>query len=319
VLLMNYGARIVSVKRPNALGEVGEITLGYDALDEYVDTEMNYGATIGRVVNRIAGGVFELDGIPIYLSKNREDLHHVHGGFSGFDKKVWAIQGLSKDGEGVKILFEYLSPDGDEGYPGNLDALVEYSITADTIEINYSATSDQTTIANLTNHAYWNLEGPAATVQDQELTIPASNVVATSDDLIPTGDLDPVEDSWLDFRAPKSLQDAIETRGGVDHNFVLDKGTSYGFAARVRSPSSGRAMTVETDQPICVCYTGNYLKGKSAWGNPCAKHQALCLETQQFPDAVHHPNFPSIVLRPGETYHHIAKYIFTIEEQGSST
>jgi aldose 1-epimerase len=313
ISLTNYGARIVSVKVPDRKGVIGEITLGHDNLDKYLSEKSYFGCTTGRVANRIADAEFDLDGEVYHLAKNNLGKHHLHGGLEGFDAKVWHIKDIEEGSGTASITFVYTSQDGEEGYPGTLSTQVEFSISECQIEISYTATTDKPTIVNLTNHTYWNLAGTSTRVYGHQVAILASSYMETNTEMIPTGRILPVGGTLLDFHEMKPLRNAMETLGGIDHNYVLDKGTKFGLAAQLYEPSTGRKMAVETDQPTVVFYTGNYLEGKKAWGKPCRKHQALCLETQQFTDAVHHPDFPSIVLRPRETYHQVTRYKLTTD------
>jgi aldose 1-epimerase len=308
VSLTNYGARIVSVKVPDRKGKIGEITLGHNTLYGYLSERSYFGCTTGRVANRIANAEFDLDGKTYHLNKNSNGKHHLHGGLEGFDAKVWDIINIEEGSESATVAFGYMSQDGEEGYPGTLIVQVKFTITGDQIEIGYNAATDKPTIVNLTNHTYWNLARVNTKIYGHRVEIRASSYLETDSEMIPTGRILPVEGTQLDFREMKPLQDAIETLGGIDNNYVLDKGAKLGLAASAYEPATGRKMTAETDQPVIVFYTGNYLEGKSAWGEPCMKHQALCLETQQFTDAVHHPEFPSIVVRPRETYHQMTRY-----------
>jgi aldose 1-epimerase len=242
------------------------------------------------------------------------DKHCLHGGTEGFAKKVWDVREVEEAGEVVTVTFAFTSPDGDQGFPGNLDTVVKYIATEGGLEIDYTATTDAPTIVSLTNHGYWNLAGVGPTVHDLELAMPASNYTVTDDELIPTGEIRPVEGTDLDFREMKPLREAIANTGGIDTNFVLDKGEGMGLAAQLYCPATGRGLTIETDQPGIQLYTGNFLAGQKAWGKPCVQYQALCLETQKFSDAMHHDNFPPILLRPGETYQHVSRHFFKVGE-----
>ena len=313
ISLTNYGARIVSVKVPDRKGVIGEITLGHNRLQGYLSEKSYFGCTTGRVANRIAGAVFDLDDRTYHLSKNNLDKHHLHGGLEGFDAKVWDIKDIEERADMANVTFAYTSRDDEEGYPGNLSTEVKFSVSEYQIEISYAARTDKPTIVNLTNHAYWNLAGTGTKVNGHQVAILASRYLETDSETIPTGRILSLEGTPLDFREVKPLRNALETLGGIDHNYLLDKGSKFGLAAQVYEPRTGRKMTVETDQPLIVFYTGNYLEGWNAWGNPCMRHQALCLEAQQFTDAVHHPEFPSIVLRPPETYNQVTRYRFTTD------
>jgi aldose 1-epimerase len=310
IILTNYGARIVSVKMPDKQGKIAETTLGFKNVDDYVAKNSYYGCTTGRVANRIANAQFELDGKKYQLAANNLDKHTLHGGIKGFDKRIWEITEVAMEGDVVKVIFTYTSLDGEEGFPGTLKTRVTYLITERSIEIDYTATSDKPTIVNLTNHTYWNLAGTDAKIYDHQVKLAASKYVVTDAELIPTGEIRSVEGTGLDFRELKALGGPLKQLGWIDHNYVLDKGSKMGSAAQVYCPATGRELVIETDQPAIIFYTGNFLEGHKAWGKPCVKHQALCLETQKPADAIHHANFPSIVLRPGETYRHVTRHIF---------
>ena len=312
--LTDYGARIVSVKTPDRHGTLSEICLGHETLDGYRKSDPHFGCTAGRVANRIADGKFHLDGRVVQLARNEKGKHHLHGGVEGFAKKLWKIEDIADTGDAVLVIFQYESPHGEEQYPGTLRSTVVYTVTRDSIGIDYTATTDLPTVVNLTNHAYWNLAGVNETVHDLDLVIAASRFASADDDSLPTGELIPVSGTSFDFRKQKTLREPLERLVMIDHTFVLDKGADMGFSARLHSASTGRELTVETDQPGIHLYTGNSLDGATAWGKPCFRHQALCLETQKFPDAPHHDNFPSIVLRPGETYRHSTRHVFGTRE-----
>ncbi len=310
IILTNYGARIVSVKMPDKTGKVAEITLGFKDVADYVAGNPYFGTTTGRVANRIANAEFELDGKKYKLPVNNLNKHTLHGGIEGFDKKIWEITEVATEGDVVKVVFTYTSPDGEEGFPGTLKTQVKYIVTAKSIEIDYTATTNKPTIVNITNHTYWNLAGTDAKIYEHQVKLVASKYVVTDAELIPTGEIKVVDGTDLDFRELKALDKPLKKLGSIDHNYMLDKGAKMGSAAQVYCPATGREMVIETDQPSIVFYTGNFLEASNAWGKPCAKHQALCLETQKPSDAIHHANFLSIVLRPGETYRHVTRHIF---------
>jgi aldose 1-epimerase len=313
--LTDYGARIVSVKTPDRHGTLSEICLGHETLAGYGTSDPHFGCTTGRVANRIANGEFHLDGRVVKLARNENGKHHLHGGKEGFARKLWNILDITETGDAVSVAFRYESPHGEEQYPGTLRSTVVYTVTGNSIEIDYTATTDRPTVVNLTNHAYWNLSGVYETVHDLDLVIAASRFASADDDSIPTGELIPVGGTAFDFRTEKTLRGPLERQAMIDHTFVLDKGSDMGFAARLHSAGTGRELTVETNQPGIHLYTGNSLDGATAWGKPCFRHQALCLEAQKFPDAPHHDNFPSIVLRPGETYRQSTRHIFGTREE----
>jgi aldose 1-epimerase len=312
--LTDYGARIVSVKTPDRHGTLSEICLGHETLAGYRMSDPHFGSTAGRVANRIANGEFLLDGRVIKLARNEKGKHHLHGGAEGFAKKIWKIEDIAETADAVSVVFRYESPHGEEHYPGTLSSTVVYTVTGDSLVIDYTATTDQPTVVNLTNHAYWNLAALSETVHDLDLVIAASRYASADDDSLPTGELFPVNGTPFDFRRQRKLREPLERIAMIDHTFVLDKGAIMGFAARLHSAGTGRELTVETDQPGIHLYTGNLLEGATAWGKPCFRHQALCLEAQKFPDAPHHEHFPSIVLRPGETYRHSTRHVFGTRE-----
>jgi len=283
---------------------------------------LRFGCTTGRVANRIAKGKFTLEGKTYQLAINN-GLNHLHGGVKrNLGAVVWDAETIETD-QGPAVRFKYNSPDGEEGYPGNLDVMVDY-ILADNnaLIILYAATTDKPTPVNLTNHAYFNLSGHGSeTILDHEIMILASNYTPTDDTLIPTGEIAPVQKTPLDLRYPVRVGDRIDAlektpAGGFDHNFVIDKAnpTALTTCAKLRDPKSGRVMTVHTTEPGIQFYSGNFLNGQEGKdGKKYAKRSALCLETQHFPDSVNHDNFPSIILRPGETYRQKTIYAFAAE------
>ena len=308
VSIMNYGGTITSIMAPDRNGAFSDVVLGYDTLDEYVKNPRYFGALIGRFANRIAGGKFSLDGFDYQLAQNN-GKNHLHGGVKGFDKRVWKS---SETADGLRL--EYFSADGEENYPGNLRVAVDYSLNDENeLRIEYHATTDKDTIVNLTNHSYFNLGGQRhGTILDHELMLHADSFTPVADDLIPTGEIRSVEGSSMDFRTARVI-----ANGGYDHNFVLDdwKPGSLRAVARLREPSSGRVMEVFTTQPGVQFYSGNFLDGSliGKGGVRYEKYAALCLETQHYPDSPNHPNFPTTVLRVGESYEEITVYKFTTD------
>lgn len=315
-VISDYGGTIVSLFAPDRTGAVADVALGFSSLREYETQSPYFGCLIGRVGNRIGGGKFTLDGKTYTLALNNEPNGipcHLHGGKRGFDKVVWTAEPTQRDGNPA-LRLRYRSIDGEEGYPGNLDVEVVYSVTGDNgLRIDYSATTDQATPVNLTNHNYFNLAGEGqGTILDHEVTIHASQITPVTKGLIPTGVLKSVAGTPLDFRQSHRVGERIDApdeqlkfAGGYDHNFVLDGKTGeLRVAATARDPKSGRVLEVLTTEPGVQFYSGNFLDGKSVGknGKPHSYRSGFCLETQHFPDSVNHPNFPSIILRPGQAY-----------------
>jgi aldose 1-epimerase len=316
--VMTYGAIVTELHVPDRDGKPGDVVLGFDNLDGYLAGHPHFGATTGRVANRIAHGTFTLDGKDYTLAVNN-GTNSLHGGLKGFDKVVWKAEDVSgADGPAVKMT--YLSPDGEEGYPGNLSVAVTFTVTNDAaLKIDYQATTDQATLVNLTNHSYFNLGGPASgTILDHELMIAAKEYTPLNDAMVPTGTIKPVKGTPLDFTTTTPIGARIDQipgdPGGYDHNYILN-GDLNTVAARARDPQSGRVLEMFTTEPATQLYTANFLTGsiKGKGGVVYRKHQAFCLEAQHYPDAIHHPNFPTIVLRPGETYTQTTIYKFSTE------
>jgi aldose 1-epimerase len=298
-------------------GKPGNVVLGFDNFDQYLAPNPYFGAIVGRVGNRIAKGQFKLNGVEYKLAINNGP-NHLHGGLIGFDKVVWNAKPVASS-EGLSVEFDYLSRDGEEGYPGNLSCKVVYSLTEDNcLKIDYTATSDKPTPVNLTNHSYFNLAGPGSgDILGHELKLVAQRYTPVDDTLIPTGEIASVKNTPMDFTKPVKIGARIDkVKGGYDHNYVLDSGGSKTavLAARVREEKTGRIMEVLTTQPGVQFYTGNFLDGTiSGMGGPYKKQYGFCLETQHFPDSVNHPNFPSIILEPGQTYRQTTIYKFSAE------
>ena len=312
--VMTYGAILTSLKVPDRRGRLDEVTLGFDTLDEYLAGHPGFGATIGRFANRIASGSFMLGGVEYELARN-EAPNHLHGGVKGFDEALWQARDASTtDGPGV--AFSYLSPDGEEGYPGNLSATVTYSVTnANELRIEYEATTDKPTHVNLTNHTYWNLSGPGAgDILGHELQLTASRYLPVGEGSIPMGEARLVRGTPMDFTMATPVGLRIEqTSPGYDVCYVLDSGgaAAPSLAALICDPGSGRSMQVLTTEPGIQLYTGNFLDGvKGAGGCVFHKHAALCLECQHFPDSPNQPTFPSTVLSPGQVYRQVTIHRF---------
>jgi aldose 1-epimerase len=307
VKVTSYGLRITEIHTPDARGKLGNIVLGYDNLKQYLADTSYFGATIGRYANRIAKGKFTLDGVTYQLPINNGP-NCLHGGPGGFHGVPWKVE---QTGDGIRGT--YFTPDGDQGFPGNLHASVTMMLDdQNNLHIEYEATTDKPTVLNLTNHSYFNLAGPGSgTILDHELRIHADRYTPVDDTLIPTGELAKVAGTPFDFTSPHKIGERIEQAGGYDHNFVLNPSDQLNDAASVRDPASGRVMECLTTQPGLQFYSGNFLNG-SVKGNGGAypKLGAFCLETQHFPDSPNRPNFPSTVLRPGETYKQTTIYRF---------
>jgi aldose 1-epimerase len=306
VLITNYGGTVTSIEVPDRDGVFGDVVLGYDTVDEYIQKPRYFGALIGRHANRIARGRFSLNGVEYQLAQNN-GANHLHGGNKGFDKKVWEVRETFAGVLGLR----YFSEDGEENYPGNLTVDVEYSLNDENeLRIEYHATGDKDTIVNLTNHSYFNLAG-SGDILGHELMLNADAFMPVTEDLIPTGEIQPVENTVMDFRTARPI-----ASGGYDHNFVLrdwDNG-AFRLVARLREPQSGRVMEVLTTEPGIQFYSGNFLDGSLTGkrGVVYEQYAGLCLEAQHFPDAPNHPNFPTTVLRAGERYHQLTVYRFTI-------
>ncbi len=317
--IMTYGAILVSLRVPDTSGKPGDIVLGFDSLDGYTQTPPPpyFGAVVGRYGNRIANGRFKLAGVEYKLVQNN-GKNHLHGGVRGFDKVVWTAR--TPDAHSVELT--YLSKDGEEGYPGNLTSTITYTLTDDNeLKLDYHATTDKDTVLNLTNHSYFNLAGQGeGDILSHQIMINADRFTPIDAGLIPTGELKPVAGTPFDFRQPHAIGERIEAAdeqikrgGGYDHNFVLNRqGNALELAARVTEAKSGRVMEVLTTQPGVQFYTGNFLDGNftGKGGKVYQRRYALCLETQHFPDSPNHPDFPSVVLKPGEQYQHTTVFRF---------
>jgi len=316
VKLTNYGAITVGLEVPDANGNLADVTLGYDTLEGWLGSTSYFGATVGRYANRIAKGKFTLDGKTYTLATNNDE-NHLHGGIKGFDKRLWDAETVETDGA-VGVKFTYLSKDGEEGFPGNLKVTATYTLNNDNeFKAEFSATTDKPTVVNLAHHTYWNLAGPAAgDVLGHELMLAADKYTPVDAGLIPTGELKDVKGTPMDFTTPTAIGARIaRVEGGYDHNFVLRNQDSgkIALAARVLEPKSGRVMEIRTDQPGIQFYSGNFLDGAvtGKGGVAYKKHYGFCLETQHYPDSPNKPDFPTVVLRPGETYTHTMIHKFS--------
>lgn len=305
--ILNYGGIITELWVPDAKGQLTDVVLGFDNLAGYVDQSPYFGAIVGRVANRIAGGKFSLDGKSYTLAQNNGP-NSLHGGVKGFDKAVWQAEAMQSEA-GPALRLTYLSRDGEEGYPGMLRVTVIYTLTvSNELRVDYSAETDRATPLNLTNHSYWNLDGSADILQ-HEVLLAADHYTPVDETLIPTGEIAAVSGMAMDFTRPQTIGSRIQnvpgTAGGYDHNYVLtDTKSLMKLAARVRGPASGRILEIWTTEPGVQFYSGNFLDGTihGKYGRVYAKHAGFCLETQHFPDSIHHPHFPSVILRPGERF-----------------
>jgi aldose 1-epimerase len=325
VKITNYGGIITSVVVPDRDGNMDDVTLGFTTLDDYVEGHPYFGTITGRYANRIARGTFEIDDENFYLALNNGP-NSLHGGEKGFDKHVWAAEEVSGDGE-VGVKLSRVSPDMEEGYPGNLDVEVTYTLTDnDEIRIDYHATTDEPTHVNLTNHAYWNLAGEGSgSIDGHELTLMASNYTPVDADLIPTGEIAPVAGTPFDFTTPHMIGERVRDDfeqllfgRGYDHNFVLDRqspdDTALIVAARVVEPESGRTLEISTTEPGIQFYSGNFLDATEvgAAGKMYRQGDGFALETQHFPNSPNQPEFPSTLLEPDEEFNSTTIYAFSV-------
>lgn len=313
VRAMTYGATIISVRTPDRNGRPDDVVLGFDRVDDYLTKARFFGTIAGRYANRIGKARFTLDGREYPLAANN-GVNHLHGGTTGFDKRIWKGEPFDRDGSSG-VVFTYTSPDGEEGYPGTLKVTFTYTLTPrNELVLDYEATTDKATPINLTNHSYFNLAGRGhGTVLQHQLTINADRYTPTDDTLIPTGELAPVDGTPFDFRRETPIGARIDADNqqlrngrGYDHNYVLNGGPGLRLAAKVVDPASGRTLQVDTTEPGVQFYTGNNL---DVARNGFVPRGGFCLETQHFPDSPNKPNFPSTILRPGETFR--SKTVFT--------
>ncbi len=314
--ITNWGGYIVSLKVADKKGQFADVVLGFDSLEGYLAKNPFFGCITGRYANRIGGAKFKIDGVEHHVTAN-SGKNHIHGGKLGFDKQLWNAKEIT---DGVEL--NYMSADGEEGFPGELKCTVSYTLTQENgLRIDYKATTNKPTVVNLTNHAYFNLSGEGSgDILGHELTIPTDQITATDDDLITTGEIVSIKGTPLDFTTPHAIGERIGAdykplvQGiGYDHNYVL-AGSGMKLAATAKDPASGRVMTVRTTEPGVQLYTGNHLKevnGKG--GHVYQKRHGFCLETQHYPDSPNKPEFPSVILRPGETFQSTTIYQFSAE------
>jgi aldose 1-epimerase len=314
--IITYGGIITELWVPDKNGKLADVVLGHDNLKSYLAGHPFFGAIAGRVANRIAKGKFKLDGKEYTLATNN-GTNHLHGGKKGFDKVVWKAHPVTVGSP--TLVLTYTSKDGEEGYPGNLDVTVVYTLTnRNALQIDYTAKTDKATPVNLTNHSYFNLAGhDSGDILGHEMEIFADRYTPTDDTLIPTGKIEPVKGTPLDFTSAtpvgKHIKEIKAEPVGYDHNFVLRPARGLKTAARVTEPKSGRVMEVITSEPGVQFYTGNFLSGsdKGKGGAVYKQYSGLCLETQHFPDSVNHPEFPSMILKPGAKYETTTIYTFS--------
>ncbi len=318
VKIMTYGATIISVETPDRDGKTENVTLSLDKPEEYFKGHPFFGSTVGRFANRIAKGKFTLDGKQYTLAGNNNG-NHLHGGNKGFDKYVWDAKRV-ETADSVAVVFTHESPDGDEGYPGRLNTKVTYSLTNNNeLKMEYEATTDKPTIVNLTNHTYWNLTAANDDVLGHELTLNADRYLPVDKGLIPLGELKNLKGTPMDFTKPMAIGSRIkQVEGGYDHCYVLNKKPgeekALSLAASLYEPKSGRVMEIYTTEPAIQLYTGNFLDGtQQRGGKKFTQHYGFCLETQHFPDSPNQPSFPSVVLKPGETYTHKTVHKFSVK------
>jgi aldose 1-epimerase len=322
VKISNYGGIVVSIKAPDRKGQFGDVVLGYDNLEGYLKQNPFFGCLVGRYANRIAKAKFTLDGKEYTLAANNGP-NAIHGGIKGFDKVVWDAKVLATP-EGPALELHYLSKDGEEGFPGNLSVTAVYLLTDDnSLKLECAATTDKTTVVNLTQHSYFNLAGKGDVLK-HEVMIAADKFTPVDSTLIPTGELRPVEGTPLDFRTATAIgariaqeEEQLKFGHGYDHNWVINKPPGQlGLMARVSEPTTGRVLEVLSTEPGLQFYTGNFLNG-SITGKGGWVYQArngLCMEPGHFPDSPNHPEFPSVVLKPGEVYHNTIIYRFSVQK-----
>lgn len=311
VKVINYGAIITSIQFPDSAGKYTELVLGFDSLKDYIVNKPYLGAAVGRYANRIGNASFTLNGTKYNLAAN-DGKNTLHGGMVGFNKKVWNAA-TNVDSTGASVTFSLLSPDGDEGYPGNLNVRLLMLLTNNNeLILTYEATTDKATPVSLTHHSYFNLKGEG-TILDQELYINAYAFTPVDENILPTGRQEELKDSPLDFMTKEVIGKRIQyVPGGYDHNYVLSNPNTENVSARVTDPASGRWLELYTTMPGMQFYTANFLDESTIGrgGKPYFKHAALCLEPQMFPDSPNQPNFPNAILQPGDLYKHTIKYKF---------
>ena len=321
VSLINYGATVASVNVPDKRGNLSDVVLGFEDMAGYESKHPYFGCVVGRYANRIANGIFNLDGKTYQLATNNGP-NHLHGGIEGFNRKVWKIESTFQDETGLGVIFSCVSEDGEEGFPGKLMAKVTYILTPNNeLDIAYEATTDKKTIINLTNHLYFNLkDGGKTDIQDHRISINADYYTPVDSTSIPTGEIAPVDGTPFDLRQETVIGKNIDAQhqqisygSGYDHNFIINPaGSALAFTAKVLEPETGRVMEVFTTEPGVQFYTANFLDGSiTGKGISYQKRSGFCLETQHYPDSPNKPHFPSVVLNPGEVFQSITRYAFS--------
>jgi aldose 1-epimerase len=314
----DFGATLVRVQVPDKSGKVGDVNFGHDSPDEYMTRDGYFGAVTGRVANRIANGAFTIDGTEYKVEKNLGGKMALHGGKEGFNKKMWKCSKAEAGAKEAVLVFEYTSPDGEEGYPGTLKITTTYTISPNKVGWEFAATTDKPTIINITNHAYWNLDGLDALIDDQEVKIEASFYMPGDADNLVTGEARTLDGSKLDMREFKTFKKLFAEAGDIDNSFFSNNywtkkaATDVALAGQLRSLKTGKLMKVYTSEPIIHVYTGNYMAGVVSWGKQCKKHGAVCFETQHPSNAINNPVFAKdVILRPGEKYYHKTVHEFS--------
>uniref|UniRef100_A0A7N0UDC4 Aldose 1-epimerase n=1 Tax=Kalanchoe fedtschenkoi TaxID=63787 RepID=A0A7N0UDC4_KALFE len=321
VKISNYGATITSLTVPGKDGQSADVVLGFDTLEPYLNGEAPYfGCIVGRVANRVKNGKFTLDGTEYSLPLNKPP-NSLHGGHKGFDKRIWEVV-ERREGGCPSITFKYHSQDGEEGYPGAVAVTATYALTSPTtMRLDMEAVpANKATPINLAQHTYWNLAGHnSGTILDHSIQLFASHITPVDENTVPTGEIVPVKGTPFDFTTEKRIGASIHEVGiGYDHNYVIDSGaeekSGLKHVAKLKDPSSSRVLNLWSDAPGVQFYTGNYVNGVVGKGGAVYnKHAGVCLETQGFPNAINQPNFPSIVVRPGEKYRHSMLFEFSLE------
>lgn len=323
VTCLDYGCIITEILMPDSSGKIENIVLGFDKVEEYQNYSPYFGAVVGRVAGRIKNGEFELEGKTYHVTKN-EKSNHLHGGAKGFSHVIWNTNIIEKE-DSASVEFYYTSPDGEEGYPGNLEMKVVYTIDADNqLKITYQGKTDRTTLLNVTNHTYFNLSGDLKRdILSHTLKMKSDRFLELEDSLLPTGEMLDVFGTPFDFRQGRRIEDGVKSKHvqnqiagqGYDHPFLLSQHHEQEIV--LSDEESGRQVVIGTDQPCVVLYTGNQLGEQFTIREvPSRRYLGLCLETQGLPDAIHHPHFPSIVLKEGESYHSETIYAFRTVKRG---